>query len=598
MAERLLTDADLRGAKPDALKDLYLSDGGGLYARVLAGYTPKTKRIQFVYRYKIDGKTERYPCGTYPVTTLAEARKRHAAARKIRDAAESPLLRSRGEKTARIEKAQAEANERTVQGLFGEWEKLYLSAHRKDGGALVRQFLESDVLAHIGDRKARSIIKEDVVALLDRIVERGARRKANAILSLLRQMFSWGVVRGSVTIDPTHNLLKKHVGGNEQTRDRTLSPTELSELAKQLSFSGLPERAQIAVWLLLATGVRVGELLSAKWTDIEERKRHWRDDIVEGPTWVIRDTKNGEPHLVHLSDFASALLKRLEALGKTAYLFEGRTADEPVAENWLSKMVRDRQRAKALKNRSSKTGSLILSGGEWRVHDLRRTMATRMQALGVSFFLFFRFPRADSLPALARRSARRAAPCSSVALARAVVSSVRRLARVALARRHARRSARELSRSAWGVGLRADRSTSSVGSCALRSAVGCGGALLPHVVEKCLNHKLEGILAVYQKDGLMPERKDASRQTRCVSRSADESGRKRNRNASGVRLSRRTHSIQIQCWRASANGSSRSHRRNGRGSRSETLIRKSRLPKEKIILCSNHPAPNFAPQSP
>jgi len=202
MAERLLTDADLRAAKPDSTKDLYLSDGGGLCARVLAGYTPKEKRIQFVYRYKIDGKTERYPCGTYPATSLAEARKRHAQARKIRDGGESPLQQSRAQKAARIEKAQADAKERTVQALFEEWERLYLSAHRKDGGALARQFLASDVLDHIGDRKARSISKDDVVALLDRIVERGARRKANAILSLLRQMFSWGVVRGSVTNDP------------------------------------------------------------------------------------------------------------------------------------------------------------------------------------------------------------------------------------------------------------------------------------------------------------------------------------------------------------------------------------------------------------
>ena len=162
MAERLLTDADLRAAKPDAAKDLYLSDGGGLYARVLAGYTSKDKRIQFLYRYKIDGKTERYPCGTYPATTLAEAGKRHAAARKIRDGGESPLQRTRAEKEARIEKAQAEAKGRTIKALFEEWERLYLSAHRKDKGALVRQFLGQMSCPHIGDHKARSVTKEDI----------------------------------------------------------------------------------------------------------------------------------------------------------------------------------------------------------------------------------------------------------------------------------------------------------------------------------------------------------------------------------------------------------------------------------------------------
>lgn len=405
MAERLLTDADLRGAKPDPKKDKYLSDGGGLRARILPGYSPKEKHIQFVYRYKIDGTTEYYPCGTYPTTTLAEARKRHAAARKIRDVGESPLQRLRDEKAARKKKAEVEATEKTVRGLFDYWEKFYLRAERKDGGALARQFVETDILAYIGNRRARSITKADIRDTLDRIVERGARRKANAVLSLLRQMFLYGIDKGFVDTDPTHGLRKKNVGGKEKTRERNLSRTELADLVQRLPESGLPSRAQTAVWLLLATGARVGELLSAKPGEVDLAARTWR----------IPETKNGKPHLVHLSDFSARLFESLMAHGKTTYLFEGRKAKEPVSEKWLSKLVRDRQRTKPLKNRTQKTGSLMLSDGEWRVHDLRRTMATCMQDLGV----------------------------------------------------------------------------------------------LPHVVEKCLNHQLEGILAVYQKSPLLEERKAA-----------------------------------------------------------------------------------------
>lgn len=84
MAERILTDKHLQAAKPDAERDIYLPDGGGLYARVLKGYTAKEKLIVFQYRYKLHGRTRYYHCGTYPQTPLADARKARDSARRLR----------------------------------------------------------------------------------------------------------------------------------------------------------------------------------------------------------------------------------------------------------------------------------------------------------------------------------------------------------------------------------------------------------------------------------------------------------------------------------------------------------------------------------
>lgn len=407
MAERLLTDKHLQAAKSEAGRDIFLGDGGGLYARVLKGGTDRDKKIVFQYRYKLNGRTGYFHCGTYPQTPLKKARDERDKARKLRDKGIDPTQNDKRQRADIAAKEQAQALEKTLRGLFEDWERVYLKKHHKDGGALARDFVNSDVLAYLGKVRARDVTRQQLVQVIDRIADRGANRKANAVLSLLKQMFKHGLARGIVDSDPTHGLTKGHAGGKETPRERNLSPLEITDLAKRLPAAALPLRIQAALWLLLATGARAGELIRARWSEFD----------LDACTWTIpaERSKNGKPHVVHLSDFAMHWIKPLQGEGVTALLFEGRNEGEPLSEKWISKCLRDRQRTVALKNRTKKTGVLLLSGGEWRAHDLRRTMASRMGDLGVA----------------------------------------------------------------------------------------------PHVIEKCLNHTLGGILAVYQRQEYLPERKAA-----------------------------------------------------------------------------------------
>jgi integrase len=49
----------------------------------------------------------------------------------------------------------------------------------------------------------------------------------------------------------------------------------------------------------------------------------------------------------------------------------------------ITKQIKDRVRDEPLSNRTKATASLLLSGGAWTPHDLRRTGATMMGELGV-----------------------------------------------------------------------------------------------------------------------------------------------------------------------------------------------------------------------
>jgi len=371
MSENKLTDKHLRAVKPGDTEQL-LGDGGGLWIRVL----PQSKggAINFYYRFLFNGKERRYNCGSYPATSLAKARESRNAARNLVKSGLDPVVKEEHERSTRSATQAMESMEKTVTALFEDWKRVYLCVHRKDGGSAVEAAMRRDVLPVIGNMRAKDVCLPHIVQVIDRVLERGARRTANVALSLMRQMFRHGMGRGIVATDPTLALSKKQAGGKETPSDRNLSPGEVKELADKLRESDLHPRMRAAIWLLLATGARVGELHKARWSDIDETQG----------LWVIpkENSKNGISHTIHLSPFATEQLKILKNVSAGPYLLTGRNAENPLSDKTLSRAIRDRIGAGSLKNRKPRTASLLLAGGEWSPHDLRRTMASRMGDLG------------------------------------------------------------------------------------------------------------------------------------------------------------------------------------------------------------------------
>jgi integrase len=115
---------------------------------------------------------------------------------------------------------------------------------------------------------------------------------------------------------------------------------------------------------------------------------------VEARTWRLYATKNQRDHTIHLSHFALeqvALLATLrEALkdhtenGLSPWVFPATDNHRPVCVKSFGKQLADRQRQpeERLKNRTKNTTALLLPGGKWTAHDLRRTTGTIMADLG------------------------------------------------------------------------------------------------------------------------------------------------------------------------------------------------------------------------
>lgn len=395
---KVLTDRAVKAYAASGDPGKPLHDGGGLYLRKrdAACYwylrlTDPAEGTQQWHRMFPDD-----PSGYYPRKGLGEAREEAERLWRQRSEGHDPrALRKERIADARARKLEAEEAARrrvTVRDLFEHWARVELAPSvrtdgqrrgRKDGGQYIREQFERRIFGPLGDVAATDVRKADVLKLLDEVTAEGKLRTANVLLSNLKQMFRFALARELVERNPLDTLSKRDAGGKETERERTLSAEEIQLLAKALPNSKLSASSQAAVWLLLATGARIGELMSAEWDHIG----------FEARTWHLPTTKNGRDHTIHLSDFAVTQFTALitaEAAPVSrrsgGWVFPNSAGDGPVCVKSLGKQLADRQRSpeRRLQGRSKSTQSLELPGGRWTAHDLRRTAATLMASLGVS----------------------------------------------------------------------------------------------------------------------------------------------------------------------------------------------------------------------
>ena len=318
--------------------------------------------------------------------------------------------------------AESLARRLTVRQIFDRWCATDLQpvigadgkrTGRKDGGAYVRDQFERHVFPSIGDRCIEDVRKADMLAIIDAQKAAGKIRTAAVLLGDLRQMMGFALDRELITADPLATVKKARLVGKAVERNRVLSDREIAMLPAALKSAAMNVRSHAAVWLLLATGARVGELMGTVWSSALPADANGRQARIsalqalsdvdgvkvgivdtEARTWHLLDTKNQRPHTIHLSEFALIQFARLADLREklpdsdeaSPWVFPARDASHPVCVKSFGKQLADRQREpeKRLKGRSKATEALCLPGGRWTAHDLRRTAGTLMAGLGIS----------------------------------------------------------------------------------------------------------------------------------------------------------------------------------------------------------------------
>ena len=423
MAKDLLSDLKIRAwVKHPSGPSIH--DGGGLYLRLRSGGAYWSLRQV----NPITGKrtwASLMPNQAYPQASLAEARKAAATGRALSLQNTDVVRANIAKLVAKKAKHAADELERqrrlTVRQVFNRWAATELAPHiggdgkrigRKDGGQYVREQFERRVFATLGNIAVTDVRKADILAILDAVKAEGKLRTANMLLADLKQMFRFAAEREIIEHSPIELISKRKVGGKDIKRDRVLSNDELAALVKQLSTANLRRRTVLGLWLILATGCRIGELMGAVWADAKPQQQALKATVdahntvqksgavqlgfvdLQAHTWYLPTTKNQRDHLIHLSDFALkqftelAILREADRItGKPlAWVFPDSRGTGPVCVKSFGKQLADRQSSESarLQNRTKSVDALVLGGGRWTAHDLRRTASTLMSQLGIS----------------------------------------------------------------------------------------------------------------------------------------------------------------------------------------------------------------------
>jgi len=368
MASKLLNAITVRDIKPDTVERIH-RDGDGLELRV---YPSGGKIWQLRYQF---GTTRRIMrLGEYPALSLAGARIKADDAHKLLDAGTDPKVHEAEQAQATIEAERIakmeQAARKTFSDVFTEWNSTKLSK-RKDGENLLRA-IRKDILPNLGEKEIGAVTRADLMKCLDAVTSRGSPRMANVLLNVLKTFYGWAQLREIVSADPLGPVRAADVGGKLPSRDRVLSDAEIVNMFRKLPECGLSPLVQTALLISLATGCRIGEICAAEWAHVTDT------------TWVI-PAKNGKEHKITLSPFAQGLFRTLQTAREGKWCMPSpKKIGSHQTRMSVGAALYDRQTEAAQRQgRTAATGSLVLEGGHWTAHDLRRTCASGMQGLGV-----------------------------------------------------------------------------------------------------------------------------------------------------------------------------------------------------------------------
>jgi integrase len=297
--------------------------------------------VAFVLNYRTkEGRERRYTIGAFPEWSVAAAREETKRLKRLIDGGGDPVSEHREQREAP-----------TVNDLCDRFEEEHLPRKRASTAADYKSMFRVHVRPALGRHKVASLTFSDVDKLHRALTKHSGPYRANRTIAVFSKACSLAVQWKWRADNPCKGIERN----DEAKRVRYLTGAELARLSKALAEHDDRDAADIFRFLLL-TGARRGEVLAARWRDIDLQSGNWSKP---GAT-----TKQRTEHIVPLSAPARQLLAARERTSE--YIFVGRHGGHRV--NVKSNWRRILQAAKI---------------ADLHIHDLRHSFASQSASAGV-----------------------------------------------------------------------------------------------------------------------------------------------------------------------------------------------------------------------
>ena len=362
LTQRKIEGLECAAGRKDAL--FFDDDQRGLAVRVTA-----TGGKNFLAQYTLAGRKRRVPLGACTAISLDAARK--ATASILGEVAQGRDPAAARKEVAADAKRKADHEALTLAALIEQWEKIRLADRRESYASEAVRALRFAFDGQL-KRPAADLTRRIVVRVLDGLTKDGKAAMASRTAAYGRACYSWAIKRGSLTENPFANLPLAPV----EKRDRVLSDDELRAIwlatAEPGSFNAI-------VRALMLTGQRREEVAGMTWGELAADRSAW--------TLPAARAKNGVAHVVPLSapmrDLIEANYPKAKDDDESKTKGSGRVEPAKVAVSDDTHVFPGRSGAFNGFGKAKAALDEACGVKDWRLHDLRRTLATGLQRLGV-----------------------------------------------------------------------------------------------------------------------------------------------------------------------------------------------------------------------
>ena len=322
----MLTDSQCRNATcPPERRQARFFDSGGLYLQV----SPAGSKRWFL-KYRFEGKEKQLSLGSYPTVPLAAARQARDAA-KLQKAAGVNLVQAR-----KLEKLKGKrAGGDTFKAMAMEWHGKQADNWSPEHAKRTLRQLERDLFPWLGERHMAEIEPLELLAVLQKVEERGAVETADRALMLARQVYEyWLPTADKFQRNITEGLKKRLTPYRGKSFPAIVEPKRFGELLRAMHAYKGGAIVRTALQLAPILYQRPGNLRMMEWAELD----------LDGATWTIpsakmkrikADKENGEAHVVPMPTQAVELLRYIQPLtGHGRYVFPGqRDHGRPMSDN-------------------------------------------------------------------------------------------------------------------------------------------------------------------------------------------------------------------------------------------------------------------------